>query len=98
MENGSGTKGLQTERGLDTVKLQGEGFELLASPGQDVKTGDPILRLDRDMKIVFSRGSLVKITKVINNNSVVALADNGNPWPWEQFRNSRRVLWNSRSW
>ena len=93
MENGSGTKGLQTERGLDTVKLQGEGFELLASPGQDVKTGDPILRLDRDMKIVFS-----KITKVINNNSVVALADNGNPWPWEQFRNSRRVLWNSRYW
>ena len=74
MENGSGTKGLQSERGLDTVKLQGEGFELLALPGQDVKTGDLILRLDRDMKIVFSRGSLVKITKVINNNSVVALA------------------------
>ena len=34
--------------GVDTVKLKGEGFEILAEQGTKVKKGDPILKLDLD--------------------------------------------------
>ncbi|MBU5593244.1 PTS glucose transporter subunit IIA [Clostridium sp. MSJ-4] len=34
--------------GLDTVELQGEGFERLATEGSDVKAGTPIVRVNRD--------------------------------------------------
>ena len=32
--------------GIDTVKLNGEGFETLVESGQTVKKGDPMLKLD----------------------------------------------------
>ena len=32
--------------GIDTVSLNGEGFERLVSEGQEVKKGDPLLRVD----------------------------------------------------
>lgn len=32
--------------GIDTVELNGEGFELLAEQGQQVKAGTPIIRVD----------------------------------------------------
>lgn len=34
--------------GIDTVKLNGEGFEALVESGQQVKKGDPMLKLDLD--------------------------------------------------
>jgi PTS system N-acetylglucosamine-specific IIC component len=34
--------------GVDTVKLRGQGFRRLASPGSVVKLGDPILEIDLD--------------------------------------------------
>ena len=34
--------------GIDTVELNGEGFELLAEQGQQVKAGTPIVRVDLD--------------------------------------------------
>lgn len=34
--------------GIDTVKLNGEGFEVLVENGQKVKKGEPMLRLDLD--------------------------------------------------
>ncbi len=33
--------------GLDTVELEGEGFEKIAVEGQKVQAGDPIVRFDR---------------------------------------------------
>lgn len=33
--------------GLDTVELEGEGFEKIAVEGQMVRAGDPIVRFDR---------------------------------------------------
>ena len=32
--------------GIDTVKLEGKGFEILVTEGQKVKKGDPMLKLD----------------------------------------------------
>ncbi|GAA3322546.1 hypothetical protein GCM10020331_042850 [Ectobacillus funiculus] len=34
--------------GIDTVKLNGEGFELLVSQGDKVKQGQPLLKVDLD--------------------------------------------------
>ena len=34
--------------GIDTVKLEGKGFEILTEQGAKLKKGDPIMRLDLD--------------------------------------------------
>ncbi|CUX72200.1 PTS system glucoside-specific EIICBA component [Clostridium sp. C105KSO15] len=50
--------------GLETTKLQGEGFELLATPGEDIITGTPILRLDREL--IEAKGySLVTVVIIV---------------------------------
>lgn len=38
--------GVLTHLGIDTVQLNGEGFELIASKGDTVKRGDPVVRWD----------------------------------------------------
>ncbi|OEU96441.1 PTS sugar transporter subunit IIA [Streptomyces oceani] len=38
--------GVLTHLGIDTVQLNGEGFELLAAKGDTVKRGDPVVRWD----------------------------------------------------
>jgi phosphoenolpyruvate-protein phosphotransferase len=35
--------------GIDTVKLNGEGFEVLVRPGKRVRTGQPLMRFDLDL-------------------------------------------------
>ncbi|MCA4134926.1 PTS glucose transporter subunit IIA [Arthrobacter sp. M4] len=39
-------RGVLTHVGIDTVKLQGEGFELLAAKGDSVEAGALIMRVD----------------------------------------------------
>jgi glucose-specific phosphotransferase system IIA component len=43
--DGSG-RGVLTHVGIDTVKLKGEGFELLAAKGDTVDAGAPVMRVD----------------------------------------------------
>jgi sugar PTS system EIIA component len=38
--------GVLTHLGIDTVQLNGEGFELLAAKGDSVRRGEPIVRWD----------------------------------------------------
>ncbi|MDG9706399.1 PTS glucose transporter subunit IIA [Streptomyces sp. DH37] len=38
--------GVLTHLGIDTVQLNGQGFELLAAKGDTVRRGDPIIRWD----------------------------------------------------
>lgn len=40
--------------GLDTVSLEGKGFELLTEAGKRVKAGDDLIRFDRDF--ILSQG------------------------------------------
>ncbi|MFG6147730.1 N-acetylglucosamine-specific PTS transporter subunit IIBC [Halobacillus sp. B23F22_1] len=51
--------------GLDTVKLNGEGFETLVEAGQSIKQGDPLLRID--LEYVKSKAPSV-VTPIIFTN------------------------------
>lgn len=42
----SSGRGVLVHLGIDTVQLDGEGFELLAAVGDDVTTGTPVVRWD----------------------------------------------------
>lgn len=51
--------------GLDTVELEGEGFQRIAEQGARVKAGDPIIKIDR--KLITSKGCSL-ITPVLVTN------------------------------
>lgn len=58
--------------GVDTVGLNGEGFEALAEQGQKIKAGTPIIKIDRDF--ITSKGlslaTPVLITNVTETKSI----------------------------
>ncbi|SHJ45274.1 PTS system IIA component, Glc family (TC 4.A.1) [Clostridium cavendishii DSM 21758] len=55
--------------GIDTVTLEGEGFERLIEPGVHVKAGTPILKINRDL--INSKGlSLITPVLITNMDSV----------------------------
>jgi PTS system glucose-specific IIA component len=43
---GDGGRGVLVHLGIDTVQLEGEGFELLAEEGGRVEAGQPLIRWD----------------------------------------------------
>ncbi|SHK83751.1 PTS system IIA component, Glc family [Clostridium cavendishii DSM 21758] len=55
--------------GIDTVSLEGEGFERLIEPGVQVKAGTPIIKINRDF--IISKGlSLITPVLITNVDSV----------------------------
>ncbi|MFJ6679519.1 N-acetylglucosamine-specific PTS transporter subunit IIBC [Microbacterium sp. NPDC091382] len=52
--------------GIDTVDMKGDGFQILVSAGQRVRTGDRLVRFDRS-KIVAAGHSPVTPVIVLNN-------------------------------
>ncbi len=63
--------------GMDTVKMEGEGFERLAEEGSQIKAGQPVLRIDR-AKIEAAGYSLVTpvvITSMANVKKIEAPLD-----------------------
>ena len=59
--------------GLDTVALQGEGFERLVNEGDSVKAGDPIIRVDLAYIKAHAKDSVTPI--VISDESDVRQID-----------------------
>ncbi len=61
--------------GIDTVKLGGEGFELLVAPGQRVRAGEALLRFDLD---ALARRAVSLVTPVVlaSGGTVVKRAEN----------------------
>lgn len=51
--------------GIDTVALEGEGFHRIASEGQFVKAGDPIIKINRD--IIVKKGYSLVTPVLITN-------------------------------
>lgn len=63
--------------GLDTVMLNGEGFELLVSEGQKVKKGEPILKAD--LNFIANSGYKYTVVNVFTNvpeNADIKIYDN----------------------
>ena len=68
--------------GIDTVSLEGKGFERLIDPGKQVKAGTPILKIDRDFilgnglklytPVLITNPDIIKEIKPVLNESVVA--------------------------
>ena len=52
--------------GIDTVSMKGDGFETLVAAGDVVKTGDPLVRVDRD-RIAAAGHATVTPMIVLNN-------------------------------
>ena len=63
--------------GIDTVKLNGEGFEALVESGQTVKKGEPMLKLDLDYlkEHASSVTSPVLCTELEDNQRIRLLKD-----------------------
>ena len=58
--------------GLETVALDGKGFEVVAKPGQQVRTGDLLLRFDLDFLAQNAKSLLTPI--VITNGDAFRIA------------------------
>jgi len=52
--------------GLDTIELKGEGFENIATEGQKVKAGTPIVRFDRT---TIERKGKVMLSPVVSTGT-----------------------------
>lgn len=72
MDNGTE---LLVHIGIDTVALEGKGFERVASEGQSVKAGDPVVKINRE-EILEKGYSLITPVLVTNMDNVKEL--NGN--------------------
>lgn len=55
--------------GIDTVSLNGEGFEQLAQPGTTIKAGTPIIKINRDF--ILSKGFSLITPVLITNMDIV---------------------------
>lgn len=69
--------GLLIHIGIDTVKLDGQGFEVLVENGQQVKKGEPMLKLDLEFlgANAPSMVSPVLCTELEDNQRIRLLAD-----------------------
>ena len=56
--------------GLDTVSLNGEGFEQLATEGEFVKAGTPIIKINRDF--ILEKGFSLITPVLVTNPDIVS--------------------------
>lgn len=68
IEGGSGVQ-LMVHVGIDTVMLDGKGFDALVKKGDDVRTGQPLLRFDLAHVAAHASSPLTEIV-VVNGESV----------------------------
>lgn len=55
--------------GLDTVELEGKGFQRIAQQGDTVKAGDPIIKIDREA-VISSGRSLITPVLITNMEAI----------------------------
>lgn len=69
--------GLLIHMGIDTVKLEGNGFEVLVENGQKVKKGEPMLKMDLDylQANAPSMASPVLCTELEENQKICLLKE-----------------------
>lgn len=69
--------GLLIHCGVDTIKMQGKGFEAFVQQGQAVKAGDPLIKIDLGLvrENGFDAVTAVVDMDIQDNQSIRVLAD-----------------------
>lgn len=69
--------GILIHCGVDTIKLQGKGFEAYVQQGQRVKAGDPLIKVDLDLvrKFGFSAVTAVVDMDIQDNQTIRVLTE-----------------------
>lgn len=73
--------------GMDTVSLEGQGFELLSEQGAKIKAGTPILKIDREF---IKSKNLSLVTPILITN--VDILKNINPIAGETVEAGKDVI------
>ena len=71
--------GLLIHIGVDTVNLKGQGFTLLKKEGDDVKAGEPVVRVDLDVlkNAGYSPQTMIVITEPSEEGKIIEFAEFG---------------------
>jgi len=71
--------GLLIHIGVDTVNLKGQGFTLLKKEGDDVKAGEPVVRVDLDVlkSAGYSPQTMIVITEPAEEGKLIEFAEFG---------------------
>ena len=71
--------GLLIHIGVDTVNLKGQGFTLLKKEGDDVKAGEPVVRVDLDVlkNAGYSPQTMIVITEPAEEGKLIDFAEFG---------------------
>lgn len=71
--------GLLIHIGVDTVNLKGQGFTVLKKAGDNVKAGEPVVRVDLDVlkKAGYSSQTMIVITEPVNEDKPVDFIEFG---------------------
>ena len=71
--------GLLIHIGVDTVNLKGQGFTVLKNAGDNVKAGEPVVRVDLDVlkKAGYSSQTMIVITEPVNEDKPVDFIEFG---------------------
>lgn len=71
--------GLLIHIGVDTVNLKGQGFTLLKKEGDDVKAGEPVVRVDLDVlkNAGYSPQTMIVITEPVEEGKLIEFLEFG---------------------
>jgi len=81
----AGGQGVLVHLGIDTVQLDGEGFELVAAEGDEVAAGDPVVRWDPAAVEAGGRSPVVPVVVMdtppdsVSSTAVGSAVDVGDP-------------------
>lgn len=64
-------RGVLVHLGIDTVQLEGEGFELLAAVGDEVTAGTPVVRWDPSAVAAAGRAAVCPVVALDASSSAV---------------------------
>lgn len=67
--------GVLVHLGIDTVQMDGRGFELLASEGADVAAGEPVVRWEPQTALDEGKSTLVPVVAMDRAKGSVATPD-----------------------
>ncbi|GAB3208736.1 PTS sugar transporter subunit IIA [Marinactinospora thermotolerans] len=71
---GEGGRGVLVHLGIDTVKLNGEGFERLVDEGADVEAGQPLIRWDPAEVAAKGMATVVPVVALDAGHDVISRA------------------------